>query len=379
MKKLVLLAPVLAAALAACSPRINLDLLGEEKLQEVVLVPDAAREKILIVDIDGTLSSALETGFFSREKSVVARVFERLERAAADPLVKAVILRLDTPGGEVTASDIIYHEVLRFKERTGRPVIGLMMSVAASGGYYIASACDVILAHPSTITGSIGVISVFPSIESLMSKVGVKVNVIKSGPSKDSGSPFRDMTEDEKKLFQAIIDEYYEGFLAVVAKGRKGKIAEADLRKIADGRVYTAPQALKLGLIDAIGYFDDAFAKSRGLASLKSAPGREGPRVDDGPPQDGLLLSLAAADALTRRRQTWSDISNLGGRSMWALTVQWSTDFFSASRYFSGNPAGATTAIRIVSISREPSLLSVVMVTPRPSTGSLRSRQKARA
>ena len=271
MKKLVLLAPVLAAALTACSPRINLDLLGEEKLREVVLVPDAAREKILVVDIDGTISSALETGLFAREKSVVARVFERLERAAADPQVKAVILRLDTPGGEVTASDIIYHEVLRFKERTGRPVIGLMMSVAASGGYYIASACDVILAHPSTITGSIGVISVFPSVESLMSKVGVKVNVIKSGPAKDSGSPFRDMTEDDKKLFQTIIDEYYEGFLAVVATGRKGKIAEADLRKIADGRVYTAPQALKLGLIDAIGYFDDAFAKARGLASLKSA------------------------------------------------------------------------------------------------------------
>jgi len=271
MKKLVLLAPVLAAALTACSPRINLDLLGEEKLREVVLVPDAAREKILVVDIDGTISSALETGLFAREKSVVARVFERLERAAADPQVKAVILRLDTPGGEVTASDIIYHEVLRFKERTGLPVIGLMMSVAASGGYYIASACDVILAHPSTITGSIGVISVFPSVESLMSKVGVKVNVIKSGPAKDSGSPFRDMTEDDKKLFQTIIDEYYEGFLAVVATGRKGKIAEADLRKIADGRVYTAPQALKLGLIDAIGYFDDAFAKARGLASLKSA------------------------------------------------------------------------------------------------------------
>jgi len=271
MKKLVLLAPVLAAALTACSPRINLDLLGEEKLREVVLVPDAAREKILVVDIDGTISSALETGLFAREKSVVARVFERLERAAADPQVKAVILRLDTPGGEVTASDIIYHEVLRFKERTGLPVIGLMMSVAASGGYYIASACDVILAHPSTITGSIGVISVFPSVESLMSKVGVKVNVIKSGPAKDSGSPFRDMTEDDKKLFQTIIDESYEGFLAVVATGRKGKIAEADLRKIADGRVYTAPQALKLGLIDAIGYFDDAFAKARGLASLKSA------------------------------------------------------------------------------------------------------------
>jgi protease-4 len=271
MKKALLLAPALAAALAACAPQIRIDLLGEDKLQEVVLLASPAREKVLMIDIDGTISSALETGFLAREKSVVARVFERLERAAADPWVKAVILRLDTPGGEVTASDIVYHEVLRFKERTGRPVIGLMMSVAASGGYYIASACDVLVAHPSTLTGSIGVISIFPSVESLMSKVGVKVNVIKSGPAKDSGSPFRDMTEEEKGIFQAVIDEYYEGFLAVVAKGRGGKIAAADLRRIADGRVYTAPQALKLGLIDAIGYFDDAFGRAKDMAALKSA------------------------------------------------------------------------------------------------------------
>ncbi|NTV82143.1 MAG: signal peptide peptidase SppA, partial [Candidatus Aminicenantes bacterium] len=104
MKKAALLVSVLAAALAACSPQIRLDLLGEDRLQEVVLLPSAAREKVLMIDIDGTISSALETGFLAREKSVVARVFERLERAAADPLVKAVILRLDTPGGEVTAS-----------------------------------------------------------------------------------------------------------------------------------------------------------------------------------------------------------------------------------------------------------------------------------
>jgi protease-4 len=271
MKKALWLAPLVAAALAACSPQVRIDLLGEDKLQEVVLAASPAREKVLMIDIDGTISAALETSFLAREKSVVARVFERLERAAADPLVKAVILRLDTPGGEVTASDIVYHEVLRFKERTGRPVVGLMMSVAASGGYYIASACDAIIAHPSTLTGSIGVISIYPSVEALMAKIGVKVDVIKSGPAKDSGSPFRDMTEEEKRIFQAIIDEYYEGFLAVVAKGRQGKIAAAGLRTIADGRVYTAPQALKLGLIDAIGYFDDAFAKARDLASLKAA------------------------------------------------------------------------------------------------------------
>jgi protease-4 len=271
MKKVVILLSAALATLSACSPQIHIDLLGQDKLEEVVLRPSSAREKILMIDVDGMISSALDTTLFSREKSAVSRVFERLERAASDPWVKAVVLRIDTPGGEVTASDIIYHEILRFKERTGRPVLGLMMSVAASGGYYIASACDVLMAHPSTLTGSIGVISVFPNVESLMAKVGVKVNVIKSGPAKDSGSPFRDMTEEEKKVFQGVIDEYYEGFLAVVARNRKDRIAPDKLRSIADGRVYTAPQALKLGLIDGIGYFDDAFGKVLSLVPLKSA------------------------------------------------------------------------------------------------------------
>lgn len=271
MTRIGLIVILLAAALAACSPQIRIDLLGEDKLQEVVLVRSPAKDKVLMIDVDGMISAALETGFLSREKSLVARVFERLERAARDPLVKAVILRLDTPGGEVTASDIIYHEVLRFKERTGRPVVGLMMSVAASGGYYIASACDFLVAHPSTLTGSIGVISVFPSVEGLMTKVGVKVSVVKSGAAKDSGSPFRDMTEEDRKVFQGIIDEYYEGFLAVVAEGRKGKLQPDRLREIADGRVYTAPQALKLGLIDALGYFEDAFGKARELAGVRDA------------------------------------------------------------------------------------------------------------
>ena len=271
MKNAALTTLVCALALAACAPQIRIDLLGEDRLQEVVLLPGPAAAKVLMIDVDGTISAALETGILAREKSVVARVFERLERAAADPRVKAVLLRLDTPGGEVTASDMIYHEVLRFKERTGKPVVGLMMSVAASGGYYIASACDLIVAHPSTLTGSIGVISVFPSVEGLMSKVGVKVEIVKSGPAKDAGSPFRSMTDRERALYQGIIDEYYEGFLAVVARGRRGKIAEADLRTIADGRVYTAKQALKLGLVDGVGYFEDAFGKARDLAGVERA------------------------------------------------------------------------------------------------------------
>jgi protease IV len=127
------------------------------------------------------------------------------------------------------------------------------------------------MAHPSTLTGSIGVISIFPNVESLMAKVGVKVNVIKSGGNKDSGGPFRDMTEEEKKIFQGIIDEYYLGFLEVVGRNRQDRIPAGQLKQVADGRIYTAKQALQLELIDAIGYFDDALNKALALASLKSA------------------------------------------------------------------------------------------------------------
>lgn len=269
-KSLVALLPLLAS-LAGCSPQIHLDLLGRETLQEVVLVPGPAREKILVVDLEGTITESGGQSLFSRQRNPMAEVYARLERAAADPDVKAVILRLDTPGGEVTASDVIYHQILRFKERTGKPVLGLMMGLAASGGYYVASASDFIMAHPTTLTGSIGVISIFPDIHGLMGKVGVKVTIIKSGENKDAGSPFRDMTEEEERIFQGIIDEYYEGFLSVVAAGRKDRIPREELRRIADGRVYTAPQALRLGLIDAVGYFDDALAKTLELAGLKAA------------------------------------------------------------------------------------------------------------
>jgi protease-4 len=271
MKKAVIPLGLICATLAACSPHIHLDLLGQEKLAEVVLVPSPSPDKILMIDVEGLITSTVDTRLFSREKNAVSRVYERLERAARDPRVKAVILRLDTPGGEVTASDIISHEILTFKEWTGKPVVGLMMGVAASGGYYIASACDFIMAHPTTLTGSIGVISVFPTIEGLMTKIGLKVNVIKSGEEKDSGGPFRDMTAEERKIFQAIIDEYYEDFLNAVKANRKERLSSEELRTIADGRVYTARQAFDLKLVDKIGYFQDAFRETLSRAGLKDA------------------------------------------------------------------------------------------------------------
>jgi len=262
---------VVGLALAASGCTFRVDFLGESRMQEVVLVKSPAKEKVLVVDVEGVITSTGPSNVFGREGDVLSRVYSRLQRAAEDPLIRGIILRLDTPGGDVTSSDILYREIVKFKKRTGLPVIALMMGVAASGGYYVASACDAIVAHPSTLTGSIGVISVFPDIENLLSKVGVKVQVIKSGALKDAGSPFRNLSDEEQRLFQGIIDEHYERFLEVVYEKRKDRLSLEEIRRLADGRVYTAPQALELKLIDEVGYFDEALSRLLSLARVSSA------------------------------------------------------------------------------------------------------------
>ncbi len=271
MKRYFLLAVITIFALSACAPQIHLDFLGTTEIKEVVLVPSESEEKILLLDISGIIATTLNPGLFEREGDMLSQIFYRLQKASEDKTVKGVILRLDTTGGEVTASNILYNEILKFKEKTGLPVIALMMSVAASGGYYIASACDFIIAHPSSITGSIGVISIFPNVDELFAKLGVKVHVIKSGAMKDAGSSFREMTEEEEQIFQGIIDEFYMDFLEVVYKARQDHLSMEELIDIADGRVYTAKQALDLNLIDKIGYFDTAVDKVLNLAQIKEA------------------------------------------------------------------------------------------------------------
>jgi protease-4 len=262
---------VLMFILSACSPHFHLDLMGKEQIQEVVLIKSRVKEKILLLDISGVIASSMKPGVFDKEGDILSQVYYRLKKAAEDNMVKGVILRLDTPGGEVTASDIIYHEILNFKKRTGIPVLALMMGLTASGGYYIASACDLLIAHPSTLTGSIGVISLFPNLEGLFEKIGIQVHVIKSGELKDSGSVFRQMAPEERDVFQKIVDEYHKNFQDVVYENRKDHLSLEDLKKIADGRVMTASQALEAKLIDEIGYFDKALKIILDLSSLPEA------------------------------------------------------------------------------------------------------------
>lgn len=262
---------ILIFALTSCSPHFHIDLMGEEQMQEAVLIESRAEEKILMLDVSGVIASSTKPDLFSKEGDILSQVYSRLKKAAEDKTVKGIILRLDTPGGEVTASDILYHEIQNFRNRTGKPVLALMMGLAASGGYYIASACDLLVAHPSTLTGSIGVISLFPNLQGLLDKIGVQVHVIKSGGLKDSGSVFRQMTPEEQEVFQKIVEEYHQNFLDAVYESRKNLLSRKELEALADGRVMTASQALAAKLIDEIGYFDKALRLMLDLTGLSEA------------------------------------------------------------------------------------------------------------
>src|SRR5581483_5228471 len=169
-------------------------------------VGGSGKDKILLVDISGVISSAEEESTFMSEPSIVARVKEELTKAAKDDQVKALVLRINSPGGTVTASDILWHEVKQFKSKKKVPVIASIMDVGASGGYYLAAAADKIIAHPSSVTGSIGVIMLTANAQGLLEKIGVQAHAITSGPRKDMGSPFRQMSEEEKAIFQSVIN-----------------------------------------------------------------------------------------------------------------------------------------------------------------------------
>jgi len=241
-------------------------------LKEKIL-SGTARDKILLIDISGVIRDRKNKNILGSETSrtMTARIQEELDKARDDKKVKALILRINTPGGHVTTADIIYHEIMTFKKETGIPVVAEFMDMAASGGYYIGAAADKIVAQPTTITGSIGVVAYSVNATGLLDKIGISDRTIKSGDKKDMSSPLRDMTAEEREILQSIIDELYERFLRVVFEGRKGLIDKQELRKISDGRVYTATQALKFKLIDRVGYMEDAVSYAKELAKIDDA------------------------------------------------------------------------------------------------------------
>lgn len=231
-----------------------------------LFVPD----RVAIIDISGLLLNGPVPGILSEGENPVGYLHERLQEARADKRIKAVILRLNTPGGTVTASDAMYREVKRFREMSGKPVIAMMLDVAASGGYYTACAADRILAYPTSVTGSIGVIMQTFSVKGLLDRWDIRTDAIISGPNKDLGSPLSHLSADERAILQSMVDEFYGRFVSVVRESRP-RITPADLATATDGRVFTGEQAVKLGLIDATGDLYDAFAAAKELAGLDRA------------------------------------------------------------------------------------------------------------
>ncbi len=214
-------------------------------------------DKIAIIEIRGLITQS-------------QGIIDELHLHRDDERVKAIVLRIDSPGGGVGPSQEIYREVMKIKSENKKKVVTSMGSVAASGGYYIASASDLIVANPGTITGSIGVLMEFTNIEELFKKIGIKGVVIKSGEHKDLGSPFREMTPEERRLIQSVIDNVHQQFIQAVAEGRK--MDRAKVTQVADGRILTGEQAKQLGLVDELGNLQDAIDAAAKLVGIEGKP-----------------------------------------------------------------------------------------------------------
>ena len=224
------------------------------------LFPDldfSSQDRVALIRIEGVILDAQAT-------------ISELKQYSENPLVKAIVLRIDSPGGGVVPSQEIHDAVKRVKNKSNKAVIASMGTVAASGGYYIAAATDRIIANPGTLTGSIGVIMEMANFEGLMKKVGVEGVVIKSGRFKDVGSPLRKMSDEERKLLQSVMDDVHHQFIQAVADGRSLEVS--DVEPLADGRIYTGRQAKDARLVDELGDLDDAIHIAADIAGMEGEP-----------------------------------------------------------------------------------------------------------
>jgi protease-4 len=254
---------------------------------------DVFGDKVAIIPIDGEIFGSRDT-------------IEALHRYAKNSSVKAMIVRINSPGGAIAPSQEIYEEIRNVRARSGKPIVASLDSVAASGGYYIASACDTIVANPGSITGSIGVILQWMETKDLLAWAKLKPQTITSGPMKAAGSPYQDLTDAERAYFQSIVTQLHSQFVRAVAAGRKGKLSEADVSKIADGRVFTGEQALGLKLVDQLGNLDDAIRVAGKLGGIHGRPGTIYPKKRtrgffDALSSDDSDTETAISRILTRR------------------------------------------------------------------------------
>ncbi len=242
-------------------------------------------EKVAVVPIEGEILEARET-------------VDLLHRYASNDNVKAIVVRINSPGGAIAPSQEIYAAILKIRAG-GKPVVASMDSVAASGGYYIAAACDPILANSGTITGSIGVVLQWFDMKELVRWAKLKPETITSGALKDAGSPYRELTGPERQYFQGIVTQLHSQFVRDVAAGRKNRMKPEEVARIADGRIFTGEQAVALKLVDEVGTMDDAVRRAGKLGGIEGDPARLWPRRREANLLD--LLSSEGAESVLER------------------------------------------------------------------------------
>jgi protease-4 len=230
--------------------------------------PCQAAGRVALIDVDGLQLNADFTGPSSLGENPVALFRERLDAAEADPAVRALVIRINSPGGGVAAADLMWRDLQAFRDRSHKPVVACLLDVAAGGAYYLATASDLIVAAPGTVAGGVGVILNLYNLQDLMAQYNIRAQEVKSGRLIDLGSPVRNLNEEGKALYKAMADEYHERFRQVVLRNRPG--VNAGDGSNFDGRVFTARQALDRHLVDRIGYPEDAVAAA---AELGNAPG----------------------------------------------------------------------------------------------------------
>lgn len=231
-----------------------------------LVVPD----KVAIIDLDGMIMNQRRGGLLGDNENPTALFIEKVDKAAADSSVRAIVLRLNSPGGGVAASDICYAHLLAAKKARQIPVVAVFEDMGTSGAYYIACAADKIIAHPASITGAVGVIAEAVSINGTLHKIGIDVRTIAAGPHKAMANPFEPLSDKDMAILQSIVDGFQQRFLGIVRTARPNMTAD-QFASATDGRVFSAPQALDLGLIDSIGYVEDAIAQAKSLAGISRA------------------------------------------------------------------------------------------------------------
>ncbi|MEC9374448.1 MAG: signal peptide peptidase SppA [Planctomycetota bacterium] len=277
------------AALGGCLPqRFVIDVTpAKRELQESEVMTTgvgAANAKVALIPVTGLIADVTAPGLLGPGSNMVDDFAARLRRAEEDPNVRAVVLRINTPGGTVTGSDIILSEIRRFRERTGKPVVASMGEIATSGGYYIACGADEMMAQPTSVTGSIGVIFQTVNVSRGLAMIGVEARAVKSGANKDVANPLTPIDESQYEVLESMVDSYYDRFRTLVVE-RRGGLSPADVEWATDGRVMTGERALEVGLVDSLGGVREAVDAARRLAGVQGSvrvvayhPGGIGPR-----------------------------------------------------------------------------------------------------